>query len=294
MQEELVEAAKEYIEVQNRLEEVKKKISELREETFGDESEDTEEKARQMFSEIGSTNGESSETERLDSLREEKKELQEKRTETETALLEKLVDVRFPLNEKIQGSQPPVEFPFSRSIEPDVLDAISEVMGEDVREGEVRIQTKGIVVKTASVDEAIESVEKKVSDIRERADSHLDVPAQVRKIKDRDPKVASMLYVLNESNRDSMTKAEMEDEMGLERGDLRGQLYYVLENDPYIKKQDDGFTLTPNGEKVIERFVNQRGEPEMVAGEAGPDAEGDGQDGEDGEDVDQEEVTAYE
>lgn len=295
MQEELVETAKEYSEIQDRLSEVKVEIEELREKTFGDDSEDTEEKARSLFDEVGQANEESSKTEQLDSLREEKEQLQKNKADTEEELLELLVDVRFPLDETIKGDEPPVEFPFSEPIDSAVLDAISEALAEDMGNGEVEIRTDSIVVDTASIDEAIESVEHKVTQIRNRADANLDVPAQVKKIKDRDSKVAAMLYVLQQNDNEPMSKAEMEDEIGVERGDLRGQLYYVLNNDPYLKKQENGITLTANGVKVIERFVQEHGEPKIIATSQEPTSNND--DGEDSETDaadEAEEVTAYE
>jgi hypothetical protein len=297
MRAELIETAKMYSETQEQLKDVEDEIEELREETFGDDSEDTEEKARQLFDEVGRTDGDSSKTGRLDSLREEKERLRNEKTDAEEDLLELLVDIRFPLDETIQGNQPPIEFPFSESIDPAVLDAISDVMSEDMRDGEIEIQTDAIVVDTDSIDEAIEAVEHKVTKIRDRADANLDVPAQVEKIKDRDPKVAAMLYVLQENDNEPMTKSEMEDEIGLERGDLRGQLYYVLDNEPYLKKQEDGITLTPNGEKVIKKFVQEHGVPKLIAADQNPNSAEDNGDGGDSDTADsskEQEVTAYE
>jgi len=297
MREELIETAKKYSETQEKLNDVKAEIDELREETFGDDSEDTEEKARQLFDEVGRTNGDSSETEQLDSLREERERLRNEKTDAEEDLLELLVDVRFPLDETIQGNQPPVEFPFSESIDPAVLDAISDVMGENMRNGKIEIQTDAIVVDTESIDEAIEAVEHKVTKIRKRADSHLDVPAQVENVKDRDPKVAAMLYALHENDNKPMTKAEIEDHIGLERGDLRGQLYYVLDKEPYLKKQEDGVTLTANGEKVIKKFVQEHGVPKLMTTDQEADSADDDANGEDSDAADglnDQEVTAYE
>lgn len=292
MRKELVDTAKEYSEVQNRIEEVEQEIDELRKQAFGDGSKHTEEKARELFSEVSSAEGESSNTEKLDELREEESELKGQLAEFENDLLEKLVNVRFPLDETIRGDEPPVEFPLSKSIEPAVLDAISTALGEDIRDGEVKIQTDAIAVDTASIDDAIEAVKREISDIRDRADANLNVPEQVQKVKDRDSKVAAILYALHENDNKAMTKAEMEDAIGLDRGDLRGQLYYVLDNDPYLKKGDDGFTLTANGIKVIERFVDKHGVPELNANG------GNIEDSETEETVDemeeQEEVTVYE
>jgi len=297
MREGIIETAKKYRESQDELEDVEAEIEELREETFGDDSEDTEEKARQLFDEVGRTDGESSKTERIDSLREQKEQLRNEKTDAEENFLELLVDVRFPLDETIQGDQPPVEFPFSESIDPTVLDAISDVMGEDMRNGKIEIQTDAIVVDAESIDEAIEAVKHKVTKIRERADSHLDVPAQVEKVKDRDPKVAAMLHGLQENDNRPMTKAEMEDEIGLKRGELRGQLYHVLDNDPYLKKQEDGITLTANGKKVIEKFVQEHDVPKLMATDQKADSADDDADGKDANATDgpeDQEVTAYE
>jgi len=100
-----------------------------------------------------------------------------------------------------------------------------------------------------------------------------------------------MLYVLHENDNKPMTKAELEDAIGLDRGDLRGQLYYVLDNDPYLKKQDDGITLTPNGMKVIERFVEQYDVPELITNGSDSKADSDETESDDATE-DQEEVIA--
>lgn len=293
MRKELVDAAKEYQEVQNRIEEVEQDINELRQQAFGDGSQRTEEKARELFSEVSSAEGESSNTEELDELREEESELKENLAELENDLLEKLVNVRFPLNETIQGDEPPVEFPFSESIDPAVLNAISTALGEDICDGEIKIQTDAIVVDTASIDNAIEAVQREISDIRDRADANLNVPEQVQKVKGRDPKVAAILYVLHQNDNEPMSKAELEDEIGLDRGDLRGQLYYVLDKDPYLEKGDDGFRLKANGIKVIERFVDKYGIPELLATGGNKEKAAVPEEPDDEKD-EQEEVTAYE
>lgn len=293
MRDELIKTAKEYCEVQDRIEEVEKEIDELREETFGNGSKQTEEKAKDLFSEVSSTEGESSNTEKLSEFREEESDLKERLTELENALLENLVNVRFPMNETIQGDKPPIEFPFSEPVSQDVLDAISAALGENISDGKVKIQTDAIVVDTESIDDAIEAVKTEVSDIRDRADANLNVPEQVQKVKNRDPKVAATLYVLHENDNKPMTKAEMEDAIGLDRGDLRGQLYYVLENDPYLEKGEEGFTLKPNGIKVIEQFVNKYDVPELITNNVDIQ-ENDGAEETDEEVEDQEEVTAYE
>jgi hypothetical protein len=291
MNEKLVDAAKEYREVQNRIEEIEEQIDNFRQQTFGGGSKHTEEKARELFSDVSSADNGSSTTQELNKIQEEHTELTEKLAGLESNVLEKLVKVRFPLDETIQGNEPPVEFPFIESIDPTVLDAISSALGEDIREGTVHIQTDAIIVETASIDDAIEAVHDEISDIRERADANLNVPEQVQKVKDRDPKVAAILYSLYENNNEPMMKAEMEDAIGLDRGDLRGQLYHVLENDPYLNKRDEGFSLKPNGTKVIDRFVDKYGIPELFAEDQ--DSEEDEETAGTGEGSDQE-VTAYE
>lgn len=292
MREELVETAKEYRETQKRIDEVDQEIDELRQQTFGDGSKHTEEKARELFTEVSSTEGELSNTDKLDGLREEESELREQLAEYESDLLEELVNVRFPLDETIQGDEPPIEFPFSQSIDPAILDAISSALGEDISDGEVKIKTDAILVDTASINDAIKAVEREISEIRDRADANLNVPEQVQKVKDRDPKVAAILYVLYENNNEPMTKADMEDAIGLDRGDLRGQLYYVLDNDPYLEKGDEGFTLKSNGIKVIERFVDKYDVPGMIVN--GEDTEEDAVPEKIGDETDEQEVTAHE
>jgi len=292
VRDELINAAKEYQETQKRLEEIQMEIDKLREETFGNGSEETEEKAKELFSEVSSTGGSTSNTEKLSQLREEESELKEQSAKLENNLLENLVTVRFPLKETIQGDEPPIEFPFTESVDQDVLNAISSALGEDICDGKVKFQTDSIVVDTDSIDDAIDIVKREISDIRDRADANLNVPEQVEKVKNRDEKVAAILYILYKNDNEPMTKAEMEDGIGLGRGDLRGQLYYVLEHDPYLEKGEDGFRLKPNGIKVIERFVNKYDIPEIVAN--GGDAKESTGTAETDDEEDQEEVTAYE
>lgn len=290
MRENLAERAKRYSEVQERLDEIETEISELRQDTFSVESEDTEEKARDLFSEVSQTSGESSKAEQLDSLQEEREELEEQRAETEDELLELLVDVRLPLDETIQRDDSSVKFPYEESIDPVVLDAISDALGENLSNGDVMIGTDTITVETDSIDEAIDVVEHKITQIRQRADGLLNVPSRVEEVRERDEKVAAMLYVLYNHEEESLTKKEMEDKIGLERGDLRGQLYHVLDNDPYLKKPNGEVSLTATGDKVIERYVDKYDVPPLIA--EGPDLSG--PEGQQVDEEDQKEVAAYE
>ena len=50
-----------------------------------------------------------------------------------------------------------------------------------------------------------------------------------------------MMFTLREMGK-PLTKNEIKKEMGLESGDLRGQLYYVLDNDPYYRNLARGST----------------------------------------------------
>jgi hypothetical protein len=174
--------------------------------------------------------------------------------------LEQVADIRFPLDGTIENQGDEVVFPYSEEVEEAVLQAVENVLAEDFSKNGVTINTEAIIAETESTDEAIEAVERRVSNLRETAGVQYDAADHVESLKDRDPKVAGMMFTLRKAG-ESMTKSELEERMGLESGDLRGQLYYVLDNDPYLQKPDQEVELTSTGEMVIDEFVNQFDEP---------------------------------
>lgn len=263
----LVDTAKKFSELQTEVEEVNKKISEIQRDTFGVESEETEKKARQLFAEVGAAKDGADVSDQIDELRNERKELEKELESVRSGLLEQVADIRFPLDGTIENQGGEVVFPYSEEIEKDVLEALENVLAEDFSKNGVTINTEAIIAETDSTDEAIEAVERRVSKLRQTAEAQYDAADHVESLNDRDPKVAGMMFTLQETG-ESMIKSELEKRMGLESGDLRGQLYYVLDNDPYLHKPDQEVELTSTGEMVIDEYVDQFGEPTWDKGES--------------------------
>jgi TolA-binding protein len=267
MRQPLIDTAKRFSELQTEIEEINEQISELQRDTFGVESEETEKKARQLFVEVGAAKDGADVSDQIDELRDERKELKEELESIRSELLEQVADIRFPLDGTIENQGDKVVFPYSEEIEEDVLEAVENVLAEDFSKNGVTINTEAIIAETDSTDEAIEAVKRRVSRLRQTAEAQYDAADHVESLNDRDLKVAGMMFTLREAG-ESMTKSELEKRMGLESGDLRGQLYYVLDNDPYLHKPDQEVELTSTGEMVIDEYVDQFGEPTWDKGES--------------------------
>lgn len=266
MRQPLIDTAKRFSELQTELEEVDEQIAELQRDTFGVDSEETEKKARQLFAEVGAAKDGADVSDQIDELRDERKEVEGELESVRSELLEQVADIRFPLDGTIENQGDKVVFPYSEEIEEDVLEAVENVLAEDFSKNGVTINTEAIIAETDSTDEAIEAVERRVSRLRQTAEAQYDAADHVESLNDRDPKVAGMMFTLREAG-ESMIKSELEKRMGLESGDLRGQLYYVLDNDPYLHKPDQEVELTSTGEMVIDEYVDQFGEPTWDKGE---------------------------
>lgn len=266
MRQPLIDTAKKFSGLQTDVEEINEKITELQRDTFGVESEETEKKARQLFAEVGAAKDGADVSDQIDELRNEREELREELESVRSELLEQVADIRFPLDGTIENRGDEVVFPYSEEIEEDVLDAVENVLAENFSKNGVTINTEAIIAETDSTNEAIEAVEKRVSRLRQTAEAQYDAADHIEGLKDRDPKIAGMMFTLREAD-ESMTKSELEKRMGLQSGDLRGQLYYVLDNDPYLHKPDQEVELTSTGEMVIDEYVDQFGEPIWDKGE---------------------------
>lgn len=260
MRQPLIDTARKFGELQKEIEEVQEELSELRRDTFGVESKETEEKARQLFAEVGAAKDGADVSDQIDDLREKLTQLEDELDSVSSELLEQVADIRFPLDGTIDNQSDKVVFPFREEIEEDVLEAIETVLAEDFGENSVSINTNSIIVETESTDEAIEAVEREVTKLRKTAEAQYDAADHVEKLNNRDAKVAGMMFTLRESG-EQMTKNELEKEMGLNSGDLRGQLYYVLDNDPYLHKPGQEVELTSTGEMVIDEYIDQFGKP---------------------------------
>lgn len=260
MRQPLIDNANRYSELEIEIQNIQQEISELQRDAFGAESEETEKKARQLFAEVGSADDGTDSSEQIDGLREKRDELEAELESVKSELLEQLADIRFPLEGTIESEEEKVVFPYDEPIESDVLEAVGSVLSEDFNRNGVSITTDSIVVETDSTDDAIESVERRVMNLRKTAEAHYDAAEHVEALDERDPKVAGMMFTLSNSE-EPLTKSELEVEMGLESGDLRGQLYYVLKNDPYLQKPDKKVELTSTGQMVIDEYVDHFGVP---------------------------------
>ena len=209
---------------------------------------------------MGAAKNGSDTSEQIDELRDERNKLKQELDSVRSKLLEQVADIRFPLDGTIENQDDKVVFPYSEEIDEDVLEAVETVLAEDFSKNGVTINTKAIIVETDSTDEAIEAVESRVTRLRKTAGAQYDAADHVEGLRDRDPKVAGMMFTLRKVG-GSMTKNELEKKMGLDSGDLRGQLYYVLDNDPYLQKPDQEVELTSTGEMVIDEYIDQFGEP---------------------------------
>lgn len=253
--------ARRYYEVQESIVSKQEELKELQAGTFGTDSKDAEQRARQFFSNASQDDG-SDQTERIDEVREEISDLEDKLDSVRDELLERLVDLQFPFEQVIEPGEDTVEFPFSERIPEEVIEAIEEVLNEDLGGDDVAITTEAVVVATDDVEKAIEMAEDRIEGLRANAGTKVDIDEYLKELQDRDEKVALTLYILYED--EPLTKGEIESRMGVEAGALRGQLYYVLENDPYLKKQGEKFSLTETGKEVIKGYIEEYGGPKGI------------------------------
>lgn len=261
MQDNFIEKARKYTDLQETKEKKQSELRELQSEMFGEGSEETERKAREFFSDVGGSEQQSTKTQEIDELRQDLSELEKTLETTREELQELLVDVQFPLNETINVEGEEVVFPYSEEIPQEVIDAIEFVLEEDLSAEGVRVETDAIHVETADVDGAMDQAMSRIQELRSKANMMVDVEQYVDDIHSRDEKIAKTLYVLHQSG-SPLTKKEIERQIGVEAGDLRGTLYYVLDNDPYLKKSDSEFSLSDMGNQVIEAYIEQYGAPE--------------------------------
>lgn len=250
----IVEKHREAEQKQNRIEEIQTKM-------FGQGSEETEQKAREFFSNVGQVEEGGSKTEEIDELRDELQDIEQSIETTREELQELLVNVQFPLNETIDVRDNKIAFPYSEEIPQQVIDAIEMVLNEELDNDSVTIDTDEIRVKTADVDEAMDRVMDRTRSLRSKANMMVDVDQYVDDIHDRDEKLAKALYVLYQSG-EPLSKKELEERIGMEPGALRGMLYYVLDNDPYLEKSEKKFSLSDTGDRVMEAYVDRHDPPE--------------------------------
>lgn len=278
---ELSELAQEYFEKKQELDEKEQELSDLRSNLFTTDSEEIEEKARSLFDNVGSnnTNGKSQE---IDSLEQEIEKLEQEVGELEEDIQYELIEVSFPFDETIdQREEEEVAFPFTNPIPEEVIRAIDEVIRNDLNGESVELRPEEIVVLTDDVSEAISSVEDFANDLRDTARHELNTDEYVEKLATRDVKIQRMLYELYESS-EPLAKIELEERSEVGKGGLRGVLYSVHDNDPYLVKKDKKFHLSEIGESVMDKFSNKFDKPEVPdEGNDKTESNGGDQDGKD-------------
>lgn len=262
MEDELIEGAKRMTDLQEEVQVKQEKLNDLQSEMFGNGSEETEKKAREFFSSVGNDGINSGKTQEIDELRSSLSESEAELETTREELQKLLVDVKFPLNETIDAMESEVEFPYSEEIPQVAINAIEIALEEDLSRGPVSIDTDMIRVETTDIDEAMNLAMSRIEELRSKANMMVDVEQYVEALHDRDEKIVKTLYLLQQSD-NPLSKGEIEDRIGVESGELRGSLYYVLDNDPYLEKSDSQFSLTDMGERVIEAYCEHYVAPDL-------------------------------
>lgn len=262
MKSEIEQKAKKIVGLHESVREKQEQLQKLQSEIFGNGSEEIEQKAREFFSSVGGERRAPGKTQEIDDLRSDLSNSKSELEATREELQKLLVDVRFPLNETIDTTESEVVFPYSEAIPQDVIDGIELALDADLTGGRVSIETDAIRVETTEIDEAMDRAMERIENIRSRANMMVDVEQYVEDLHSRDRKIVRALYVLQRSD-ESLTKSEIEDRIGVESGELRGSLYYVLDNDPYLQKSDSQFSLTDIGERVIEAYCERHGSPDL-------------------------------
>lgn len=266
MRDETIERAKKMTGLQQEVNEQQERLEQLQSEMFGNDSRETEEKAREFFSNVGGDRKNSGRTQEIDELRARLSESKSKLETVREELQKLLVEIRFPLNETITTENDKVEFPYDEDIPQEVIDAIEIALGEDLNGDPVSIDNDAIRVHATEVDEAMDMAVDRIESLRSKANNILDVEGYVEELHDRDQKIIKTLYALQQADR-PLSKSEIEKRIGVDNGVLRGNLYYVLDNDPYLKKSDSQFSLTDVGKRVIEVYCRHHGVPDNSPGE---------------------------
>lgn len=261
MEDGLEDEASKYHELQEDIESKQEQLKELQAGTFGTDSEAAEERARSFFSNVSQDSG-AGKTQQIDDLREEISRLDEQLAEVRMDLWESIADLQLPFDEVIEPGEDAVEFPFSEQVPNEVIEAMDDVLDEDPTSGDAVLTPDALVVETDDVEEAIERAESFIEALRNNARTKVDIDEYLEELRNRDKKLRLTLYIL--SQEEPLTKKEIETRMGVESGALRGQLYYIVDNDPYLKKQDKEFSLTETGRQAIEGYIEEYSVPEGI------------------------------
>lgn len=260
MLEALTTKAQNLVELKQEKREKEQKLSELKSNTFGTDSKKAEEKARALFEDVGTGEG-AGRTQEIDETKQKLDEIKQKLDELQEDILQALTEVQFPFNETIDQRDGTVAFPFTKELPEETVEVITDVVQTGGENGTVKFEREALIVETDDVSEAIDAVEKFAKHLRKTAQRELNTEDYAGELAERDIKIQRMLYELYESD-EPLAKKELELKTGVEKGGLRGVLYHVLDNEPYLVKENKKYRLSDIGEDVVEKFLDQFGVPE--------------------------------
>ena len=251
--------AQNIVELKQEREDTEQKLSELKTDTFGTDSEEAEEKARSFFEDVGMGEG-AGKTQEIDETKQKLNDIERKLDELQEEILRDLTEVQFPFNETIDQRDGAIVFSFKKELPEETVEVITDVVENGGEKGTVDLDRDGLVARTGDVNEAIDEVEEFANKLRKSAQHELNTEDYAKELTERDIKIQRMLYELYESD-EPLVKKELEMETGVEKGGLRGVLYHVHDNEPYLIKENKKYRLSDIGEDVVEKFIKQFGVP---------------------------------
>jgi hypothetical protein len=247
-------------ELEQELEDERQKLSELKTNTFGVDSEEAEEKAKLLFKKAGTGEG-SENTDQIEKAKKRIQDTEETIEDLQENIQQKLTEIKFPFNETIDQKNGSVVFPFADELPQETVDFIQGIIQNGEEKSSVDLQTDSIVVEKEDVNEAIDAVDDFTDEIRSCAQHELNTDEYASKLANRDIKIKRMLYELYE-NDEPLAKKDLELATGVGKGGLRGVLYHVHDEDPYLVKENKKYRLSDIGRTVVEKFLDEHGVPE--------------------------------
>ena len=258
------------VKIKNKMKELRSEIAELSQKIHGGGGEADETIAIRFYKEIGDEDV--ADISKVEEQLQDKRRMLEKEKEklesTQTELLDKLADVKFPLATGPDGIHEEVDkvvFNFASKIDEVVLQEMNE-LGMTLSTDDIKIAPDKIVVNNArGISDAMHKVMAHVKKIREEALNRNQVDEYAKKLRSRDEKIQKMLYTLYKAGDRALTRKRIEIEANLKPRALRGVLYHVLGNDPYLRKIGRGeYKLTDVGKLVMEKYDEKFGSPIAV------------------------------
>lgn len=187
-------------------------------------------------------------------------ELHEKMEGLERNFLERLASITFPIDRKgIEEDGGKVTFCFSSPV-PKTIEVMSYLLNlKPLTFNQTTFTADKITTSATNASEGMRKVIAAVKKLRETASAIRDATKFADDLASRDKKIQVMLSVMYKEGKE-LTYAEIEERGGFETGALRGVLYHVLKNNPYIEKVSRGtFRLTEIGRRVLQEFDRKYG-----------------------------------